>query len=155
MQRIDYQAISNKIQSCIEEYKQLEQDPTSSSRNSKKLEYLINHLQEACSGSLSITAQEVSTRPTSKSGTLSVEVIGPDRPGIIQEVTQVFANAKQNILNLNSDISTAAMTGTPMFKAEVLIAINAELDIASLEEQLATSALTLGVDIQLAQTEDI
>ena len=43
---IDYQAISNKLRSAIDEYKSYEPDSTAGNRNSNKLDFLINHISQ-------------------------------------------------------------------------------------------------------------
>ena len=110
---------------------------------------LTRTLKSQFSDSLTLFTEQVTQREQQDNTTALVEVIGPDRPGIIQEVTLVFANAGLNVINFNSDVTLAAMTGTPMFAANAEIEFGSKQPASELAQQLSEAAMHLGVDIDL------
>lgn len=70
--------------------------------------------------------------------TLSLELVGGDRLGIVREVTTVLARLGVNIDDLDTAIETGAQTGAAMFRAHAKLRLpdNVQPDevIAALEE---------------------
>ncbi len=79
----------------------------------------------------------------------SLAVIGPDRPGIVREISQALARRDINVLKLDSDIVPAPMTNEPLFQAAIAISFGLELDQRELEATLDTIADDMTVDIDI------
>jgi glycine cleavage system regulatory protein len=83
-----------------------------------------------------------------------LNILGHDRPGIVHEVTRTLASHHINLLEMTSNISAAAMTGIPMFSADVTVEINNQADIEVIDNQLSDIATELGLDIMLSEMGD-
>jgi len=78
-----------------------------------------------------------------------LQVIGLDRPGIVKEISHALATRNINVLELDTHLSSAPMTGEPLFNASALIAAPTSANIDELCEQLDTIANELTVEIDL------
>jgi glycine cleavage system regulatory protein len=83
-----------------------------------------------------------------------LNILGHDRPGIVHEVTRTLARHHINLLEMTSNISAAAMTGIPMFSADVTVEISNQADIEVIDNQLSDIATELGLDIMLSEVGD-
>ena len=80
-----------------------------------------------------------------------LSILGHDRPGIVHEVTGTLAREQINLLEMSSNVVSAAMTGTPMFSADATVEVTVEVDITAIDNQLSEIAAELGVDILLSE----
>lgn len=78
--------------------------------------------------------------------------IGPDRSGIVKEISLAFAQHQINLESLSTNRSSAPHTGDPIFEAEGELTIPTETQLDDLYEQLEKIADQLAIDIHL---EDI
>jgi glycine cleavage system regulatory protein len=83
-----------------------------------------------------------------------LNILGHDRPGIVHEVTRTLARHHINLLEMTSNISAAAMTGVPMFSADVTVEISNQANIEVIDNQLSDIATELGLDIMLSEMGD-
>lgn len=80
------------------------------------------------------------TEPRSASGDFlpyRLEVGGVDRPGIVARVTAVLAEHRINVATLESRVSYAPLSGTPMFQLEAQLEVPSSTGLAKLRGQLA------------------
>ncbi len=75
-------------------------------------------------------------------------IVGNDRPGIIREISQSFANQGINVIELNSKCSSAPHVGTPLFEAWGKMNIPSSTDIGEFESALDKLCDQLAVDLQ-------
>lgn len=87
------------------------------------------------------------SRPTRQSAFL--KLIGNDRPGIVREVSRALLQRDINVTEMSSNISSAPMTGEPLFEASVAIDLPAEGELGNLEEALDAIAEALNIEIDL------
>jgi len=78
-----------------------------------------------------------------------LEIIGTDRPGIIQHISHVLAVNNVNFEELESECISAPMSGNTIFKASANISIPKDSDINTLKNELEKLAEDLLVDINL------
>ena len=81
--------------------------------------------------------------------TFSLSVLGQDRPGIMQEVSVALAQCQINIIEMNTNITSAPMTAEPLFDAQGVIAVPLTIKEAELADVLDKVANALNVDIAL------
>jgi len=62
---------------------------------------------------------EMGVSDTTEYSEHSVEVVGNDRPGIVREVTQALASCNVNVIDLQTEIEPASMSGGSLFKAKI------------------------------------
>ena len=78
-------------------------------------------------------------------------VVGPDRTGIVAEISNAFAERHISVDELETDCSSMPWSGEPMFEATGIIHVPAEVDLDNLHDQLDVIADELAVDIRLEQ----
>jgi glycine cleavage system regulatory protein len=96
---------------------------------------------------LSVRVTEAGTEPSYAGVTASLSIIGPDRPGIVREVSQSLAQRAINVLSFESDIVPAPMTNEPLFHAALQVALPSTVDEQELEARLTTIADEMTIDI--------
>lgn len=83
-----------------------------------------------------------------------LDIIGPDRPGIVHEFSAALAKRHINMVKMRSDISSAPMSADLLFAASALIHVPADTDIDDLREQLDDLAEELTIDYSLVEAQD-
>ncbi len=79
-----------------------------------------------------------------------VDLVGQDRPGLLREITGVFAKHGLNVEELESERSAAPLGGGTLFKANATVFVPESADLDTLGDDLEKIATDLMVDIQLA-----
>ena len=110
---------------------------------------LINSLQVLTDQGLNIVLKEGAESRDISIITHKLTLLGLDRPGIVKDVSSALSNQRINVLELNTNIVKAAMTGEPMFEAEAIVEYAASTDLMVLAEQLESISAELGIDIEL------
>lgn len=80
-----------------------------------------------------------------------IEVMGNDKPGIVQELTSVLNQFNLNIVKFESSCGSAPNWGSALFKAQATVDVPADFDLSTLREALEEIANDLIVDIDLNQ----
>lgn len=65
----------------------------------------------------------------------AVEVVALDHPGIVYNLANFFSTRQINIEELSTNSYAAAHTGTPMFAVQMIVEIQADVQIAPLREE--------------------
>ena len=78
-----------------------------------------------------------------------LNIIGPDRPGILSEVSGALLAKGVNVVELETRVGPAPMTGDQTFFAEASILVPATVSMALLQEQLNEVADALALDIRV------
>jgi glycine cleavage system transcriptional repressor len=79
----------------------------------------------------------------------SIRVSGFDRPGIVQTVTSLLARRGVNLTALESRVSNAPLSGTPLFVLEAELEVPSELALADLRRELANKCDEENLDVTL------
>lgn len=110
-----------------------------------------NHqpLTDALNAIPDLTVQSVSVTEAGNSqrDTLNIDVMGNDKPGIVQELTKVLHRFNLNIMSFDSCCESAPNWGSLMFKATTVVDVPADFDTSQLQEALENVANDLVVDI--------
>lgn len=99
-----------------------------------------------------------STRSVAKvsSQVFNFSVVGPDRSGIVHEIARAFAGRHINMDELETDYSSVAGSGEPLFEATGLIEVPEAVNLEELLQHLEVIADELALDIRLeAPTQQI
>lgn len=91
-------------------------------------------------------AREAMAEPASRR-TLTVDVLGNDRQGIVRELTAAIATAGGNVEELTTGLESAPMSGQPMFRAHGVISIPENVDPAALTAAIESLGGDLTVDV--------
>jgi glycine cleavage system regulatory protein len=81
--------------------------------------------------------------------TMDLELLGLDRPGIVREIAQLFAQNGVNVEELVTDRKSAPMSGEILFEARAHVHVPAGTDLAKLRASLERIANDLMVEIKL------
>jgi len=88
------------------------------------------------------------TRPPAVAATATLELIGQDRPGIVQNICGALAKNGVNVEEFESSCESAPMTGENLFRAQARLQLPAECDIPKLHAELERIAADLMVDLR-------
>ena len=81
----------------------------------------------------------------------SLEVIGPDRPGIVREITRALAAQGVNVEELVTECSSAPMSGEALFQARAKLLLPAGVTVLALRQSLERAAAGIGVEFTITQ----
>ena len=81
---------------------------------------------------------------------LRLTLTGPDRPGIVYEITHELAELQINILHFSSHVQSGAWSGEALFFADLETRTPANLDLDELRDRLdaVEEKMTLEIDIE-------
>jgi glycine cleavage system regulatory protein len=79
---------------------------------------------------------------------LTLELVGTDRPGIVREVSQALAAKGVNVEELETECTSAPMTGETLFRARALL----RLPRGAAEEELQASIEAIAEDLMVDVT---
>lgn len=79
--------------------------------------------------------------------TLSLDIVGNDRPGIIRALSAAIAGAGANVEDLSTSLESAPMSGHPIFHAQGLVSLAADGDPAALIAAIEKLGPDLSVSI--------
>ena len=97
-----------------------------------------------------ITAELVDAEPHSPyTRHLQLALTGHDRIGIVRDVSQVLARFGVNVEKLSTQVSSAPMSGEPLFEANAQLQARADLEIGALQAALEQLSDDLMVEIAL------
>jgi len=74
---------------------------------------------------------------------------GADRPGIVRDVARVLAERGINVEELESSVSSAAMSGEPLFTARAVLRMPPQLKLADVRSGLESLSSELMVDLTM------
>lgn len=83
----------------------------------------------------------------------TITMLGLDRPGIVREVSAALVQQSLNVLELETSVSQAAMTGRLMFHGRAVVGAPDDQDWAALSDALERISMSLGVDVELIDEE--
>lgn len=81
--------------------------------------------------------------------TLRVELLGNDHPGIIRDISRVLAEHRVNIEELETNVTSAPMSGDALFRARALLRIPETVRLSALVDVLEALAGELMVDLSV------
>jgi len=79
-----------------------------------------------------------------------LEVVGPDRPGIVREISHVVAAQGVNVEELSSECISAPMSGEPLFQARMKLLLPPDTTTAMLRRSLGKPAGELGLEFSVS-----
>ena len=83
---------------------------------------------------------------------IEIELVGQDRPGLVHEIATVLASQGINVEELTTDVSTAAHSGTDVFRAMIRASMPHDADVPEIRRRLERLAADLMADIRLAES---
>lgn len=86
---------------------------------------------------------------TAEGATISLSVLGPDRLGIVREISRALAQREINVVEMESVVESAPMSGEALFRAHIEATILAGTDMNELQDNLEEIANQMTLDIDL------
>jgi len=80
---------------------------------------------------------------------LVLDLVGQDRPGIVRDISSALAQRGVNVIELHTFVSSAPMSGEPLFNATAHLLSPADLRLPELRELLERLADDLMVEITI------
>jgi glycine cleavage system transcriptional repressor len=78
-----------------------------------------------------------------------IQVSGADRPGIVQAIAAILASRGINVASLESRLTYAPESGTPMFVLEAALRVPSKIVLSELRSQLAATCDAENLDFGL------
>lgn len=76
-----------------------------------------------------------------------ISIVGNDRPGIVKDVAQALSGLAVNVIELNTQFESAAMTAEPLFKTKARVHIPQDVDFDDVRDALEQLSNELMVEI--------
>jgi glycine cleavage system regulatory protein len=102
---------------------------------------------------LTVAVEPSADSPADVFRTMSLELVGNDHPGIVRDISRVLAQQHVNIEELETDVTSAPMSGEALFRARALVRIPATVTVDVLTRVLEALAGELMVDLAVEQPE--
>jgi glycine cleavage system regulatory protein len=114
---------------------------------------LKNDLEGLSRAGLRVVVEpSVSAEPRGDWQHLQLELLGTDRPGIVQKVSATLSRRGVNVEDLSTECTSAPMAGGDVFKISALLACPPGVSIDELRLALEQAANDLMVDINLVDS---
>jgi len=84
-----------------------------------------------------------------------ISLSGADNEGIVKVLSIYLAGKSINILEMETHISNAPITGTPLFNLKAITSTPVNLNISDIQSDLNQISQELGVEITVNQSESI
>ena len=115
---------------------------------------LMRALDELESRGLRVTVQATEpTPPVAETRALRLELIGQDHPGIIRQISHELAERRVNVDELDTNVTSAPMSGEPLFRARASLRVPSSAPLEELRETLEKIANELMVDLSLDDSD--
>lgn len=98
---------------------------------------------------IQIDQKDVQSSPSSTDDTLTVELLGQDREGIIEDISQQLAKLGVNIIDLHTEQRVASMSNELLFFAQISVILPNTISAEDVQEQLEKMSDQLMVDINI------
>ena len=112
---------------------------------------LLTALQKLSVNGLQIVIRDDGPVSAAAGKQTKLEIIGSDRPGIVRDITAALARAGVNVEEFSSELSSAPMSGEPLFKAAARLQLPDRCDVAALKKDLEKIAADLLVDVSFVE----
>ena len=89
---------------------------------------------------------------TSAGRSITLTIIGPDRLGIVREISRALAQREVNVVEMDSTVSSAPMSAEMIFTARIDAEIPEHLDLDDLEDSLEDIANVMTLEIELERS---
>ena len=104
---------------------------------------------------LTIITKHTKTKEPKEGKKIKIDLSGADNEGIVKILSKYLASKSINILEMQTHISNAPITGTPLFNLKTITSIPKNLNISDIQSDLNQISKKLGVEITVNQSEYI
>jgi glycine cleavage system regulatory protein len=83
----------------------------------------------------------------------ALDVVGPDRPGIVREISHALAAQGVNVEELSTECISAPMSGEPLFSANAKLGLPPNVALSDLRASLERAVTGMNVEVSLAEAK--
>jgi glycine cleavage system regulatory protein len=110
-------------------------------------ERLAGGLRGLAADNLTVVVESTGEVDVGGSRALSLELVGSDRPGIVRDISHLLARHAVNIEELETEVTSAAMSGEPIFHARARVRLSTSTNVDEIRAILEAMADHLMVDL--------
>lgn len=99
---------------------------------------------------LSVVESQASLSPPSEDVALRLDIVSPDRPGILSEITHIIAEQGVSIEELNTELTAAPWSGELLFKAQLKLQTSKNRSTEKLVEALENASVGMMFDLSVS-----
>jgi glycine cleavage system regulatory protein len=99
--------------------------------------------------SVRVTPTEEIVAPPPGGRVIRLSLLGPDRPGIVREVSHALAERGVNVVEMDSAVNSAPMSAELLFSACLEACIPESVDMADLQDSLDDIANKMTLEIEI------
>ncbi|WP_296061421.1 ACT domain-containing protein [uncultured Amphritea sp.] len=111
---------------------------------------LMEALQKLESQGMKVIVERSNEEDTpTESNSITLELIGHDKPGIVREISQALSRYNINVERLSTELVSGSMSAELLFKADADLTVPTGVDLDDLQQSLEAIASDLMVDITL------
>ena len=103
---------------------------------------------------LTVVVEQAADPETRAGQTLRVDLVGHDHPGIVHDISRALAAQHINIEELETDVTSAPMTGELLFRARAHVRVPAGVSLDTLRADLEALAGELMVDLDVDHLDE-
>ncbi|HDZ90540.1 MAG: hypothetical protein JRJ09_02595 [Deltaproteobacteria bacterium] len=93
-------------------------------------------------------ADDPSTVPARSELPLNMELTAMDHPGIVQRVVRILRRHRVNIRSMNTEVSSAPLSGAPMFALNLEAGVPVETPMAEVKEEISVLASDMNLELR-------
>ena len=116
---------------------------------------LADDLRALASGDLTVVIERGNEVDVKDFRALAIEIVGHDRKGIVRDISHVLTRRGVNIDELETEVTGAAMSGDPMFRARARVRLPDTTSVDDIRAALEAMADNLMVDLELEERDPI
>ena len=107
-------------------------------------------LKALSASGLSVKVTPASTATATSTGrSITLTVLGPDRLGIVREISRALAQREVNVVEMDSHVSSAPMSAEMLFRSRIDAEIPEHIDLDDLQDSLDEIADNMTLEIEL------
>ena len=99
-------------------------------------------------------AEQAEAVPGGVDSLYELRLAGADHEGIVHRVSSYLADQGVNVENMETELSRAPVSASPLFQMEAQIMVPARVSVSELRTSLAHIGEELGVDIEVGPVRD-
>jgi glycine cleavage system regulatory protein len=123
--------------------------------DAERAKRLADDLRALASADLTVVIERGNEVDTKSFRALTIDIVGHDRRGIVRDISHVLARRGVNIDELETEVTSAAMSGEPTFRAHARVRLPDTTGVDDVRAALEAMADNLMVDLELDERDPI
>ena len=120
--------------------------------DAERADALASRLTMLDEGGLTVVAKRSAEAEPAAFRTFALDLVGSDHPGIIRDIARVLAQHGVNIEELDTEVTSAPMSGETLFRARARLGLPAAVTVDEVRRILEAIAADLLVDLTFEES---